>query len=169
MDFKWKEASGLLNKPHNLMHAVSPLHLWIHWHLLKLTLLIAHGCLKLHFVLGCSRYTLCWCLIHLPNISGWHSLWEAKCSVCFGCFGHCIDQYVSLFLLLYGCLAYYSLAQLSKCFVFLSRWCHDIGREQAANKPLLKTVFQVMLWVILWFNSYPTALFKLYCKWHVRH
>ncbi|XVF27211.1 hypothetical protein REPUB_Repub14bG0087500 [Reevesia pubescens] len=23
-------------------------------------------------------------------------------------------------------------------------WCHDIGREQAANKPLLKTVFQVM-------------------------
>lgn len=23
------------------------------------------------------------------------------------------------------------------------RWCHDIGREQAANKPLLKTVFQV--------------------------
>ncbi|KAI8032873.1 hypothetical protein LOK49_LG01G03966 [Camellia lanceoleosa] len=22
-------------------------------------------------------------------------------------------------------------------------WCHDIGREQAANKPLLKTVFQV--------------------------
>ncbi|CAA2992132.1 protein ROOT HAIR DEFECTIVE 3-like isoform X2 [Olea europaea var. sylvestris] len=25
------------------------------------------------------------------------------------------------------------------------RWCHDIGREQAANKPLLKTVFQVMM------------------------
>ncbi|CAI9263493.1 unnamed protein product [Lactuca saligna] len=25
------------------------------------------------------------------------------------------------------------------------KWCHDIGREQAANKPLLKTVFQVML------------------------
>ncbi|KAL3344194.1 hypothetical protein AABB24_023563 [Solanum stoloniferum] len=24
-------------------------------------------------------------------------------------------------------------------------WCHDIGREQAANKPLLKTVFQVMM------------------------
>ncbi|KAF9588914.1 hypothetical protein IFM89_017593 [Coptis chinensis] len=23
-------------------------------------------------------------------------------------------------------------------------WCHDIGREHAANKPLLKTVFQVM-------------------------
>jgi hypothetical protein len=26
----------------------------------------------------------------------------------------------------------------------LYRWCHDIGREQAANKPLLKTVFQVL-------------------------
>jgi len=26
---------------------------------------------------------------------------------------------------------------------FIHRWCHDIGREQAANKPLLKTVFQV--------------------------
>ncbi|CAA0332036.1 unnamed protein product [Arabidopsis thaliana] len=25
------------------------------------------------------------------------------------------------------------------------RWCHDIGREQAANKPLLKTVFQTPL------------------------
>ncbi|XP_070677381.1 protein ROOT HAIR DEFECTIVE 3 homolog 2-like isoform X1 [Malus domestica] len=25
------------------------------------------------------------------------------------------------------------------------RWCHDIGREQAANKPLLKTTFQVMM------------------------
>ncbi|XP_027770468.1 protein ROOT HAIR DEFECTIVE 3 homolog 2-like isoform X5 [Solanum pennellii] len=24
-------------------------------------------------------------------------------------------------------------------------WCHDIGREQAANRPLLKTVFQVMM------------------------
>ncbi|XP_070677383.1 protein ROOT HAIR DEFECTIVE 3 homolog 2-like isoform X3 [Malus domestica] len=24
-------------------------------------------------------------------------------------------------------------------------WCHDIGREQAANKPLLKTTFQVMM------------------------
>ncbi|XP_031250365.1 protein ROOT HAIR DEFECTIVE 3 homolog 1-like [Pistacia vera] len=24
-------------------------------------------------------------------------------------------------------------------------WCHDIGREHAANKPLLKTVFQVMM------------------------
>ncbi|KAJ0082460.1 hypothetical protein Patl1_11286 [Pistacia atlantica] len=29
--------------------------------------------------------------------------------------------------------------------VLISMWCHDIGREQAANKPLLKTVFQVMM------------------------
>ncbi|XP_027771256.1 protein ROOT HAIR DEFECTIVE 3 isoform X1 [Solanum pennellii] len=27
--------------------------------------------------------------------------------------------------------------------VLINMWCHDIGREQAANKPLLKTVFQV--------------------------
>nr|GEV96760.1 protein root hair defective 3-like [Tanacetum cinerariifolium] len=26
--------------------------------------------------------------------------------------------------------------------VLINMWCHDIGREQAANKPLLKTVFQ---------------------------
>lgn len=29
--------------------------------------------------------------------------------------------------------------------VLVNMWCHDIGREQAANKPLLKTVFQVMM------------------------
>lgn len=29
--------------------------------------------------------------------------------------------------------------------VLINIWCHDIGREQAANKPLLKTVFQVMM------------------------
>lgn len=28
--------------------------------------------------------------------------------------------------------------------VLINIWCHDIGREQASNKPLLKTVFQVM-------------------------
>ncbi|CAL0301044.1 unnamed protein product [Lupinus luteus] len=28
--------------------------------------------------------------------------------------------------------------------VLINMWCHDIGREQAANKPLLKTVFQAM-------------------------
>ncbi|KAM0848969.1 hypothetical protein ACQ4PT_054032 [Festuca glaucescens] len=27
--------------------------------------------------------------------------------------------------------------------VLINMWCHDIGREQAANKPLLKTVFQI--------------------------
>ncbi|MQM09539.1 hypothetical protein Taro_042408 [Colocasia esculenta] len=29
--------------------------------------------------------------------------------------------------------------------VLINMWCHDLGREQAANKPLLKTVFQVMM------------------------
>ncbi|KAH1091028.1 hypothetical protein J1N35_018285 [Gossypium stocksii] len=29
--------------------------------------------------------------------------------------------------------------------VLINMWCHDIGREHAANKPLLKTVFQVMM------------------------
>ncbi|KAJ6761106.1 PROTEIN SEY1 [Salix purpurea] len=29
--------------------------------------------------------------------------------------------------------------------VMINMWCHDIGREQAANKPLLKTVFSVMM------------------------
>jgi len=29
--------------------------------------------------------------------------------------------------------------------VLINMWCHDIGREQAANKPFLKTVFQVMM------------------------
>ncbi|KAJ0018661.1 hypothetical protein Pint_11634 [Pistacia integerrima] len=29
--------------------------------------------------------------------------------------------------------------------VVINIWCHDIGREQASNRPLLKTVFQVMM------------------------
>ncbi|XP_027088942.1 protein ROOT HAIR DEFECTIVE 3 homolog 2 isoform X1 [Coffea arabica] len=29
--------------------------------------------------------------------------------------------------------------------VIINMWCHDIGREQASNKPLLKIVFQVMM------------------------
>ncbi|XP_051128957.1 protein ROOT HAIR DEFECTIVE 3 homolog 2-like isoform X2 [Andrographis paniculata] len=29
--------------------------------------------------------------------------------------------------------------------VLINIWCHDIGREQAANRPLLKVVFQVMM------------------------
>ena len=44
-----------------------------------------------------------------------------------------------------ACRTYYSIVQLSKFPPSSHRWCHDIGREQAANKPLLKTVFQVTL------------------------
>ncbi|KAM1359493.1 hypothetical protein ACFX11_046476 [Malus domestica] len=29
--------------------------------------------------------------------------------------------------------------------VLINMWCHDIGREQAANKPLIRTVFEVMM------------------------
>ncbi|KAG6517947.1 hypothetical protein ZIOFF_021347 [Zingiber officinale] len=29
--------------------------------------------------------------------------------------------------------------------VLINMWCHDIGREQVTNNPLLKTIFQVML------------------------
>ncbi|KAK8961813.1 hypothetical protein KSP40_PGU011970 [Platanthera guangdongensis] len=29
--------------------------------------------------------------------------------------------------------------------VLINMWCHDIGREHGANKPLLKTIFQVMV------------------------
>ncbi|CAD6253444.1 unnamed protein product [Miscanthus lutarioriparius] len=29
--------------------------------------------------------------------------------------------------------------------VMINLWCHDIGREHAANRPLLKTVFQVLM------------------------
>ncbi|XP_072992138.1 protein ROOT HAIR DEFECTIVE 3 homolog 2-like isoform X2 [Typha latifolia] len=29
--------------------------------------------------------------------------------------------------------------------VLINMWCHDIGREHAANKPLLKTIFQAMM------------------------
>ncbi|RZC49795.1 hypothetical protein C5167_018218 [Papaver somniferum] len=39
--------------------------------------------------------------------------------------------------------------------VLINMWCHDIGREQAANKPLLKTVFQVMMRL---FSPRKTAL-----------
>ncbi|GJM95220.1 hypothetical protein PR202_ga11930 [Eleusine coracana subsp. coracana] len=34
--------------------------------------------------------------------------------------------------------------------VLINMWCHDIGREQAANKPLLKTVFQVLRFDQIW-------------------
>ncbi|KAJ8544679.1 hypothetical protein K7X08_017262 [Anisodus acutangulus] len=39
--------------------------------------------------------------------------------------------------------------------VLINMWCHDIGREQASNKPLLKTVFQVMMRL---FSSRKTTL-----------
>ncbi|XP_050103741.1 protein ROOT HAIR DEFECTIVE 3-like [Malus sylvestris] len=29
--------------------------------------------------------------------------------------------------------------------VLINMWCHDIGREQAANKPLIRTVFEAMM------------------------
>nr|GEV60259.1 protein root hair defective 3-like [Tanacetum cinerariifolium] len=46
------------------------------------------------------------------------------------------------------CTVVMDLEVIISVFKFLEfsviRWCHDIGREHAANKPLLKTVFQVM-------------------------
>ncbi|KAL6502196.1 hypothetical protein OROHE_024789 [Orobanche hederae] len=39
--------------------------------------------------------------------------------------------------------------------VLINMWCHDIGREQAANRPLLKTVFQVMMRL---FSPHKTTL-----------
>ncbi|KAJ0017064.1 hypothetical protein Pint_11141 [Pistacia integerrima] len=37
--------------------------------------------------------------------------------------------------------------------VLINMWCQDIGREQAANKPLLKTVFQVIhVCIPLWYR-----------------
>ncbi|CAD5189587.1 unnamed protein product [Musa acuminata subsp. malaccensis] len=42
--------------------------------------------------------------------------------------------------------------------VLINMWCHDIGREQAANKPLLKTIFQVMM------RLFSIALFDLSIK-----
>lgn len=60
-------------------------------------------------------------------------------------------------------------------FCFIHRWCHDIGREQAANKPLLKTVFQVVFshgftcgwvfksWVFtLWYFLYLQVMMRLF-------
>ncbi|KAL6841646.1 hypothetical protein ACP4OV_028585 [Aristida adscensionis] len=39
--------------------------------------------------------------------------------------------------------------------VMINLWCHDIGREQAANRPLLRTVFQVLMRL---FNPRKTTL-----------
>ncbi|XP_044348906.1 protein ROOT HAIR DEFECTIVE 3 isoform X1 [Triticum aestivum] len=49
--------------------------------------------------------------------------------------------------------------------VLINMWCHDIGREQAANKPLLKTVFQVSLlntqWGVSVLRHYYALIFLL--------
>ncbi|CAA3010879.1 Protein ROOT HAIR DEFECTIVE 3 [Olea europaea subsp. europaea] len=44
--------------------------------------------------------------------------------------------------------------------VLINMWCHDIGREQAANKPLLKTVFQIMMRL---FSPRKTTLMFVIC------
>ncbi|KAL6200121.1 hypothetical protein ACLB2K_029903 [Fragaria x ananassa] len=44
--------------------------------------------------------------------------------------------------------------------VMINMWCHEIGREQAANKPLLRTVFQAMM-RIFGHNRKTTLLFVL--------
>ncbi|XP_031105927.1 protein ROOT HAIR DEFECTIVE 3-like [Ipomoea triloba] len=40
---------------------------------------------------------------------------------------------------------YYTIESFCLTKVVIFRWCHDISHEQVANKPLLKTVFQVMM------------------------
>lgn len=44
-------------------------------------------------------------------------------------------------------------------FASVCRWCHDIGREHAANRPLLKTVFQVHNFILK--IEFDTAWFLL--------
>ena len=68
-----------------------------------------------------------------------------------------------------ACRTYYSIVQLSKFPPSSHRWCHDIGREQAANKPLLKTVFQAScLWVLFWCSFFYHILSMLDVNWHLR-
>jgi len=46
----------------------------------------------------------------------------------------------------------------------MNRWCHDLGREQAASKPLLRTVFQVVCsheFASVWYSIY-TLTFLLF-------
>ncbi|XP_045804712.1 protein ROOT HAIR DEFECTIVE 3 homolog 2-like isoform X2 [Trifolium pratense] len=45
--------------------------------------------------------------------------------------------------------------------VLINMWCHDIGREQAANKPLLRTVFQAMMHLCLFSPQKTTLLFVI--------
>lgn len=40
-------------------------------------------------------------------------------------------------------------------FVLINMRCHDIGREKSANRPLLKTGFQVMM---RFFSTHKTTL-----------
>ncbi|KAK6148720.1 hypothetical protein DH2020_016245 [Rehmannia glutinosa] len=49
--------------------------------------------------------------------------------------------------------------------VLINMWCHDIGREQAANKPLLKTVFQVSHCWFLISSSIPLFVHPLGKIW----
>ncbi|KAH6774990.1 hypothetical protein C2S52_012551 [Perilla frutescens var. hirtella] len=43
--------------------------------------------------------------------------------------------------------------------VLINMWCHDIGREQAASRPLLKTIFEVMLRISSSTSPRRTTLF----------
>ncbi|CAL9016166.1 unnamed protein product [Prunus brigantina] len=43
--------------------------------------------------------------------------------------------------------------------VIINMWCHDIGRENASNKPLLRTVFEVMMRIHILYKR--TLLFVL--------
>jgi hypothetical protein len=103
-------------------------------------------------------------------LSGWYCIRKTECSVCSCCFRYSADKHVSFSPLLHWdifsglanfrkfeiclatCTSCFDVFQVESsfftqlnffCLQCLWRWCHDIGREQAANKPLLKTVFQV--------------------------
>ena len=89
-------------------------------------------------------------------ISGWYRIREAECSFRSSCFRYSSDKYVSILVYYAESTFFYfflfnfsfTCRNLHNCLLFscnVHRWCHDIGREQAANKPLLKTVFQVCL------------------------
>ena len=97
-------------------------------------------------------------LVFFTSFLGWYRIWETKCSFCPCCLRYSIDQHVRslsctgpnfspfFFFFVMFWFSIICIHDLSKKYFF--RWCHDIGREQAANKPLLKTVFQVNLLVL---------------------
>lgn len=115
--------------------------------------------------------------------SGWYCLRETECFVCPGSIGYSADQYVGsrtlshyvyisikykLHKLLWSELRPRNFHPVTS-FIFNwssyvslpFRWCHDIGREQAANKPLLKTVFQVWIFIKFWWvEGNPLPFFK---------